>query len=274
VDDPDAIWKPGYEGPVPIVGSVADVVEESSPQPPDRESPARRSRRRRWWWFGAVVVVVTLVAVVVAVDPLGTGDVPASEGPGDRRLPQSVTELWSVDIGDIGDHWVEVIGRDLVIAAVATIPPVATTSSVTTLLAFDALTGEQRWAFPIDARPDEVAVAGAVGDVLLVEQPVEQPTVIGIDMATGETLPPAELTADIAISESTDEPVSVGSRIAVSGSNFVITAPGSISGVVVEGDTERWSILGSGPVVVGDRIVARATSTDGQLRISAYGDAD
>jgi hypothetical protein len=38
--------------------------------------------------------------------------------------------------------------------------------------------------------------------------------------------------------------------------------------------TERWSILGSEPVVVGDRIVVRATSADGQLRISTYGDVD
>jgi hypothetical protein len=54
-------------------------------------------------------------------------------------------------------------------------------------------------------------------------------------------------------------------------------------GIELDG-TERWSIPGSTPVVVGDRVVVRATSNasvsdDGasslrQLRITAHGDAD
>jgi hypothetical protein len=202
---------------------------------------------------------------------------------------------------------------------------------------------------------------------------VEQPgapstTLIWIDMATGEARSPGdtapnagEVAAIDALSADSLIPDSLipDSLIPVSGSNFVTTAPGSISGVVVEGDTqrvvwsrsdgavvdqhpidggtllqvatrggagmelvdgltgrtvenlaivpgalqalvvagdgivvlrpavlgtrlvaigfdgtERWSILGSEPVVVGDRIVARATSVDGQLRIIAYGDAE
>jgi hypothetical protein len=211
----------------------------------------------------------------------------------------------------------------------------------------------------MDGRPDDVAVVGAVDDVLVVEQRGEQsPTVIGIDMATGEARRTPDSVPNSGQVEVVDA-LSTGSLIAVSDSNFVRTAPGSISGVVVDGDaervvwsradgavvdrhpidggvllqvatrggagmelvdgltgetvenlamvpgalqalvvagdgivvvrpavigtalvaigfdgTERWSLLGSEPIVVGDRIVARATSTDGQLRISAYGDLD
>jgi hypothetical protein len=362
VDDPDAIWKPGYEGPTPTFESDTEPVDESPPEPPP--NPPGRSR----WWFGVgvVLLVALVVAVVVALDPLGVGGEPdeevSSEGPvvgvpGDRRLPQSATELWSVDIADIADivdHRVEVIGRELVVAVIETGP-----GSDTTLVAFDALTGERRWTLPVAGRPDDVAVVGAVGDVLVVEQPGEAPpTVIAIDLATGETRPPPDSVSNSGQVGALDT-LSTDSLIPVSGSNFVRTSPGSISGVVVDGDAERvvwsradgavvdqhpidggmllqvatrggagmelvdgltgetvenlamvpgalqalvvagdgivvlrpavlgtrlvatdfdgierWSILGSEPVAVGDRIVARATSIDGQLRISAFGDLD
>jgi hypothetical protein len=358
VDDHDAIWKPGYDGPTPTVRSVPEPVEESSPEP-----TSDRKDRSRWWSVGiGVMAVMAVVAAVVALDPLGVGHEPdedvASDGSMfDRRLPERATELWSVDVDldEVGDHRIEVIRRDLVVAAVAG----ADASPATMLVAFDALTGEQRWTFPLDARPNDLAFVGAVGDVLVVEQPGESsPTVTWIDMATGETRSPGDAAPNAGRVGLIDA-LSAGSLMPVSGSNFVKTAPGSISGVVVEGDTqrvvwsrsggalvalhpmdggavlqvatrggagmelvdgltgetvenlammpgalqalvvagdgmvvlrpavlgtrlvaigfdgtERWSILGSEPVVVGDRIVARATSTDGRLRISAYGDAE
>lgn len=364
VDDPDAIWKPGYEGPAPTLESDTEPADE-----PSLEFPPARPARSRRWFGGVVVLVVVLVVAVIAViavvvlDPLGADGEPGEEvvsdgavvgGPVDRRLPQRATELWSVDLADGADHRLEVIGRELVVALIET-----GSASSATLVAFDALTGEQRWTFPIDARPDDVAVVGAVGDALVVEQAGEpSPTVTWIDMATGETRSPGD-TAPTAGQVGVTDALSADSLIPVSGSNFVMTAPGSISGVVVEGGTrrvvwsrndgavvdqhpidggtllqvatrggagmelvdgltgrtvenlaivpgalqalvvagdgivvlrpavlgtrlvaigfdgtERWSILGSEPVVVGDRIVARATSVDGQLRISAYGDAE
>jgi hypothetical protein len=357
VDDPDAIWRPGYEGPVPTFGPDPDRPEESSSESssvlPDGESPAGPARSR-WFGVGLVVAVAAFVVAVVVLDPLGISggsdeDVASS---GDRRLPQRATELWSVDIDDVGDHWIEVIRRDLVVAAVG--GPVDTL-----LIAFDALTGEQRWSRPLDARPRDAAVVGVDGDVLVVERSGDSsPMAIGIDMATGETRSPADAAPNAGRIGGVDA-VSVGSLIPVSGPNFVRTAPGSTSGVVVDGDgerivwsrndgvvvdqhpidggtllqvatrggagmelvdgltgetiehlvmvpgalqalvvagdgivvlrpaalgtrlvaigfdgAERWSILGPEPVVVGDRIVARTTSTDGLLRLTAYGDLE
>lgn len=361
VDDPDAIWKPGYEGPVSTVEFDTDDLHDPSLEPPP--APPARSR---WWFAVGGVLLVALVGVVVALDPLGVGGDPDQDvasdgtvvgGPDDRRLPQTVAELWSADIDvgdDVSDHWVEVIRRDLVVAAVGD-----RSGTGAALVAFDALTGEQRWTFPFDARPSDVVVVGAAGDVLVIEQAgAPSATVISIDMATGERRP-AEDGSPNADDGGAFDALSVDSRMPVTGSSFVTTAPGSIAGVVVDGDTERvvwsrsdgavvdqhpidggtliqvatrggagmelvdgstgetlenlamvpgalqalvvardgivvmrpaaigvrlvaidfdgterWAMLGSEPLVVGDRVVARATSLDGQLRISAYGDID
>ena len=58
-------------------------------------------------------------------------------GPEDRRLPRTATELWTVDLDDVGEHWVEVIGRQLVLVAAER--PTADTSI--TLVALDARHG-------------------------------------------------------------------------------------------------------------------------------------
>ena len=63
----------------------------------------------------------------------------------------------------------------------------------------------------------------------------------------------------------------------VAGDGIVVLRPAVLGTALVAigfDGIERWSLLGSEPIAVGDRIVARATSADGQLRISAYGDVD
>ena len=100
----------------------------------------------------------------------------------------TATELWSVDFDDVVNHRVEVIGRDLVVVAIERPGTAGSQESNAELLALDALTGAQRWTLPLSAGPSEVAVVGSVDDLLLVEQPGDPgPTVIGVDMATGET---------------------------------------------------------------------------------------
>lgn len=188
VDDPDAIWKPGYDGPPPITGFDSEI-DEHPPTAPDT-----RLRRRR---FGVVVALVALVSVgaLVVVGPLGSSDevarVAAADpsvfgGPAARRLPDVATTLWTIDLPHDGDHWVEVIRRDVVIAAVASesAPP-----ATTQIVAFDAATGEQRWTLDFPAPSSDVAVVGAIDDVLVLERSdVADPIVVGIDLTSGETL--------------------------------------------------------------------------------------
>jgi hypothetical protein len=238
VNDPDAIWKPGYDGPPPIPGATreradahrpADAYRPARADSAEHDEPARivRPRRRRH-----VVVVpglaLVMAAAFVVLDPLGSrdassaddaadasdedrradegaavdGSVPVIErpdvsvfgGPAARRLPGDGATLWSVDIGHDGDHWVEVIRRDLVLVAVAgpsgpSVDADATVPSVTTIVALDAPTGEQRWTLPIVGHLRDVSVIGAVDDVLVLEQPGEVgPSVTGVDVATGQTL--------------------------------------------------------------------------------------
>ena len=178
----------------------------------DPVEPNRRSRGRKFG-FGVSLVLV-LIAVVVVLDPLDFREEPATDesdsdepsrpaidppdpsvfgGAAAGRLPEGAATLWSVDIEHDGDHWVDVIGRDLVIAALA--EPVASpldanapAPPVTTVVALDAATGEQRWTLRLDAHPRDVTVIGAVDDVLVLEQPgVRGSTVSGVDMVTGET---------------------------------------------------------------------------------------
>ena len=147
--------------------------------------------RSRW--------LVVVAGAVVVLDPLGLRDDPSAGGlsgrtveapdpsvfggAAARRLPVAAPLLWSVDIPSGGDHWVEVIRHDLVIAAVVEPGEVPTTSVV----AFDAPTGDERWMLPLAGRPTDVAVVGAVDDVLVLEQSgTDGSTLIGVDVTTGE----------------------------------------------------------------------------------------
>jgi hypothetical protein len=123
---------------------------------------------------------------------VGPPDASVFGGPAARRLPVGAETLWSVDIAHDGDHWVDVVRRDLVVAAVAdptdpTDPAGAGTPIATTLVALDARTGQERWTLPVAGAPGEVVVVGAVDDVLVLEQPsVAGPMITGVDVASGE----------------------------------------------------------------------------------------
>jgi outer membrane protein assembly factor BamB len=250
VDDPDAIWKPGYDGPPPVAAAPREPAAPSEPaRPPRRErdeatsvdaltefeppttgraAPSARSRGRRSTL--GVGLAVLVIGAVVVVDPLGwrneatsevasdtvdaaavdvpEGDRPVDDGastndprpaigPPDAsvfggtaagRLPVGAETLWSVDIAHDGDHWVDVVRRDLVLAAVA--DPAETTdggATATTLVALDALTGQERWTLPLVGAPGDAAVVGAVDDVLVLEQlGPDGPWLTGVDIASGE----------------------------------------------------------------------------------------
>ena len=305
VDDPDAIWRPGYDGPAPTTGSAEEPSSVPPPEEPERPSPSRRGSSRSVR-VGVGLFLVLAVAVVVALDPLdfrgesgssATSEPPVFGGPDSRRLPQRATELWSVDVESAGDVWVEAIGRDLVVAAVersvAAASDQGSADPVTDLVALDALSGDQRWTLPLAARPSDLSIVGSIEDVLVIQRAGESgPAVVGVDLATGETrwsaddgpalghvaivgttsiarLPvspdgpvvridavtgsevgtsPGDPTAIGVVS--IDVPLPPGSKLPVAGSNVVMTGAGSISGVVVEGDTETvvWTRTGGAVV--------------------------
>ncbi len=265
VNDPDAIWKPGYDGPPPTVGAARAPVGEQSRERADRAEHDERVRAdasgesrgaagdgaahttrpsARQVAVGAGLALV-LSAALVVLDPLGSRDESTTEegvdeaitversssvaeppdgsvfgGPAARRLPADAATLWSVDIQHEGDHWVEVLRRDLVVAAVAepsasTLDADAPVAPVTTVIALDALEGEQRWTLRLDGEPRDVTVVGVVDDVLVLERPgVAGPIVSGVDVSTGET----RWTADAAPN---------GGHVGLIGTPFVARLPSS-----------------------------------------------
>ncbi len=211
VDDHDAIWKPGYDGPPPEPSPPVESLDEPPVEPPvetqddprDDHTVRRRGAVPTFAVAAAVAAVVVVAGALVVLDPfassapgqgtdggadvVGPPDRSVFGGTEDRRLPRTATELWTVDLDDVGDHWAEVIGRELVVVAVERSGAAGSEESNAALLALDALTGAQRWTLPLSAGPSEVAVVGSVDDLLVVEQPGDPgPTVIGVDMATGE----------------------------------------------------------------------------------------
>jgi hypothetical protein len=143
---------------------------------------------------GVGVAVVLAVALVVVFDrreatpAIGGPDPSVFGGSAARRVPETAVPLWSVDIEHDGDHWVDVVGRDLVVAAHAGAGTDPDTTDIT-VVALDALTGGQRWTTQFAAdHPRDVRIIGTVDGVLVVEHPGELgPTATGIDVATGET---------------------------------------------------------------------------------------
>ncbi len=210
VDDHDEIWKPGYSGPPPASSPAVEPLDarpvDPSEQQLDRprgEEPVRGRVRWRLAVAGAAAVVVAVVAALVVLDPftvraptgdteeeatvVGPPDRSVFAGAEDRRLPRTATELWTVEFDGVGDHWVEVIGRELVVVAIERPDSVDGQEPENALLGFDAITGEQRWTLPLVAGARDVAVVGSVDDLLVIEQPgVPGPIVAGIDMVTGE----------------------------------------------------------------------------------------
>jgi outer membrane protein assembly factor BamB len=265
VDDPDAIWKPGYGGPPPVFGSTHERSIEQPHDGADRAEPARRRRRGRKVAAGVVLGLLVIVAVV-AVDPFDSSttttppDPSMFGGPAARRLPDGAALLWSTDLPSEGDHWADVVGRELVLAAV--IEPTGADSAATTMVAFDAPTGERRWTKRLPGRPRDVSVIGAVDGVLVLEQPgVNGPTVTGVDVATGAT----RWTAD-------DAPN--GGHLGLLGTPFIARLPTASDRVVTLFDASSGDDVGTLASELAANGRPAGWSTDGRGRWYVIDDGD
>lgn len=277
VSDPDAIWKPGYDGPPPVAeprpvgrerapaetpdrselgsarsrGRGVEVRQEPAeprpapraaplidPQlvgtdparppervsgPPDDDQRADREPSGTRVAMG-VVAAIAAVAAFVIVDPLGIRDETSRDadpvdsaaattqpgaadragadeepsdavlpvmtssdrtvfaGPAERRLPAGAITLWSVDLRTDGEHRVEIVRDEVVLAMLENPGEMAGT----TVRALDAATGDQRWTYAFSARPRDLTVIGSIDDIVIVEERVADGSiVVGIDLATG-----------------------------------------------------------------------------------------
>lgn len=285
MNDPDAIWKPGYDGPPPIVpapfgGPAPDAdLERHRDHPRARQElphgdRPQRHRVRLALGIGTPVVLA-LAAALVVIDRRGTGDDPTPDagqsttadgatdtagvvtepsatvvahpnrsvfgGPDARRLPARATLLWTVDVPSDHEHWIEVVGREIVVAAVAGPPgaslpaglPGSPGGSATSIVALEASDGAPRWTLTVAADVGDVSVVGSVDDVLVLEHPAAGGrTVTGVDIGTGEQL----WTVAAAPNDG---------HVGLIGTRFVARLPSSPARLVLLVDATSGSVVGS-----------------------------
>ncbi len=216
-----------------------------------------------------------------AVRPvMASSDPTVFDGPTGRRLPAGATMLWSVDLRTDGEHRVEIV-RDEVVLAMLENPG---DTAGTTVHALDAATGDQRWTYAASVRPRDLTVIGSVDDIVIVEERVADGSiVVGIDLATGRPrwesgtvaarghvgLTGTSLIARVP--SSTDRPAA----LIDAGTGRAVGALPAADGV--PGRSDGWSTDGRGTwyTTVGDDLVEYrlADGFAGGTRVAAVSDA-
>ena len=155
--DPDAIWKPGYSGPVVYA------------QP----AQARPRRRRRLAVIIAGMVAAIAVGLLVSRIVVG-GD--AGESSKGERIPTQVREQWTTKLG--GPVFSVTGTTDSIVAMTGADPA---------LVALDAGTGAERWRVPASAQ--NLTSMDVIDDVVVVQYfSAEGGSLAGFDVQDGRRL--------------------------------------------------------------------------------------
>jgi hypothetical protein len=188
--DGDEIWKPGYDGPPPIVPGSEPAAESGRVT-----APKRRRRRGPVLLCGvcSVVVAVAYVAnrlssepdVAAPPAPFDNGltlddaaapgaaltDVVAASGQAfagadERRIPGAVDPLWRRPMDAADDIWVEAVGRQYVVVARGS-DASGTDVGQSTIDVLDGGSGMTRWSLDVDVPLRSVEFLGSFDDVLV-----------------------------------------------------------------------------------------------------------
>ncbi len=117
-----------------------------------------------------------------ALPVMASSDPTVFAGLAGRRLPAGATMLWSLDLRSDGEHRVEIVRDEVVLAMLESPGEMAGT----TALALDAASGDRRWTYASSVRPRDLTVIGSIDDIVIVEERVaDGSTVVGLDLATG-----------------------------------------------------------------------------------------
>jgi PQQ-like domain len=131
-EDPDAIWKPGYTGPIAYRPATTE---------------ARSRPRRRRLIAGGIGVAVATIAVLVVLRLTGDRDAPGSSAL--DRIPTQIRERWTARLDG---HVRAVTGSEDVVVVVAG----------GGLVALDARSGTERWRVPVPGDVGELELSDGV----------------------------------------------------------------------------------------------------------------
>jgi outer membrane protein assembly factor BamB len=247
-----------------------------------RSDPTAAGRPGGWSTDGRGTWYMSVGGVVSAHDlraELGEATVVARVG--EASTPSLVVDGRLALVDDSGAITLQGVDGSSPVAVSAEVPTLARSLTPVSDLAFVVAAPGTITGVAVEDDAATVAWSQRGGSVVMDHHPVVGGSVIQLATQGGGAIQLVDGLNGESVEQLTMTPGALQALVVAGDGAVVLRSSATgvrLAGIDFDG-TERWSIPGSEPVIVGDRIVVRATSSDPssasqRLRITAYGDTD